>query len=110
MNLGGLQIRNERSFQSDSLRFVRRRPNNRAPTKRATMGMDMQYVFLSIGATGSTIVTVLNLIAWLWLDKSTAIPLESAWYSHWLPNYIVWLSCLILGALFWLFESYRNVA
>lgn len=67
--------------------------------------MDMHYVFLSIGGAGTAIVLVLNLFAWLWLGKNAANPVGAGWSSAWLPNYLVWLSCLGLGAVFWLFAK-----
>lgn len=82
--------------------------NHTFDTKNKASCMEQHYIFLSLGATGFAIVATLNLFAWLILDKATAYPLSSAWYTNWFPSYSVWLVCLTLGGVFWLVSNRRG--
>ena len=53
--------------------------------------------FKIIGLVGLAITIVLNLVALLILKKVSAEYFPDNWWSDWLPAYIIWLICSIVG-------------
>jgi len=60
----------------------------------------MRY-FLTIGITGIAIFIALNAFAVLVLERASAQPFSSEWWSQWFPAGVVWLVFLIIGGARW---------
>lgn len=56
-------------------------------------------VMLSVTAIIGLLINIaLNLYAYLHIDPVTSSPLEEAWWSVWLPSYLVWLALLTVAS------------
>jgi len=59
--------------------------------------MKRRNILLALGSVGFAITIVLNVVAWLALDKNNSIPFTDAWFSDWFPNIAIWFSFLLAG-------------
>jgi len=53
--------------------------------------------FTTIGATGIAVQFIVNLVAMLVFNKTSADFFSEQWWSSWFPTYPVWLVFLIVG-------------
>ena len=67
----------------------------------------MRY-FTAIGIIGIAIFVALNAFAVLVLEKASAQPFSSEWWSQWFPSGVVWLVFLTIGAARWLFKRFSS--
>jgi len=55
-------------------------------------------ILMVTGVIGLFINLVLNFYAYFYADKVTASPFEEAWWSIWLPSYLVWMSFITIAS------------
>ena len=54
-------------------------------------------IFLRFGLIGIGITLMLNLVGIFLFQRDAAPFFSQGWWSSWLPTYLVWLVCLIVG-------------
>ena len=54
-------------------------------------------ILLRFGQIGIVITLMLNLVGIFFLQRDAAPFFSEGWWSSWLPAYLVWLVCLIVG-------------
>jgi hypothetical protein len=71
---------------------------------KKTCGMKWSAGSLRFGIIGLAITVTLNLVGLFLLHKSSSVFFSHKWWADWLPNYIVWMSCLCIGLASWRFR------